>query len=116
MERRMTPEEIAAEILDSSVYGPVARSLPQQGYSRSEAIDFLADFACDYARQLGGDLRAIGRVTELLADAVYRCSADAHIDHAIAILDTLTLSEDDAIAVENAKMHLWLSMALRGAE
>jgi len=112
----MTPEEIAEEILDSPVYGPVARSLPQQGYSRSEAAAFLADFACDYSRQLGGDLRAVGRVTELLVDAVYMCRIDEHIARAVEILDSLTLCEDDAIAVENAKAHLWLSMAMRGAE
>ncbi|MBX6361982.1 MAG: hypothetical protein IRZ03_18150 [Acidobacterium ailaaui] len=112
----MTPEETAAEIFGSYDYGPVIRSLKRRGFSRSEAIAFLADFACDYARQLGGDLGAVGRVTELLADAVYMCSADEHIDRAIEILDTLTLSEDDAIAVENAKAHLWLSMVRRGAE
>lgn len=112
----MTPEEIAAEILDSHVYGPIARSLPQRGYSRSEATAFLADFACDYSQQLGGDLKAVGRVAELLADALYLGSADEHVDRAIQILDSLAQCDHPALATEHAKAHLLLSKLKRGAE
>jgi hypothetical protein len=112
----MTPEEIAAEILNSYDYGPVVRSLRQRGFSRSEATAFLADFACDYARQLGGDLGAVGRVTELLADAIYARSADEHVEYAIQVLESVARCDQPELAIGLAEAHLTMAKLKLGME